>query len=101
MTWLLNHGANIEAQGGRRKETPLHIAAWEARRHAVLFLIARGASVTARTSDGATPLHLAASVGSAAVCETLLRALANPHARDHAGHTPLEVAVGDAYVYLL
>ena len=72
--------------------SPLHVAARLGRADIVAELLARGASVAARTSGGATPLALAVEQGHAAIAEQLLAAGADANA-EAGGWTCLAAAV--------
>ena len=56
-------------------------------------LIAKGATVDAKSVGGWTPLHFAACAGRSAVIEGLIAKSAHINARDENGRTPLHVAV--------
>jgi ankyrin repeat protein len=73
--------------------TALHWAAKNGNREIAGMLIASGASVEARTRNGAhTPLHVAASAGRAALVLQLLEAGANANATTTTGATALHFA---------
>lgn len=72
--------------------SPLHLAARMNGREVADALLARGASLLARTAAGRTPLHEAAAANSVEVIELLLAAGGNVHARDNVGNTPLHLA---------
>ncbi len=60
--------------------TPLHLAAQSNSHEIVVFLLAKGAPLEARTKDGYTPLASAASGGSIESARLLLQAGADPAA---------------------
>ena len=94
-TFLLDHGANIEAVSGTDGRKPLHAAAASGNRAMVELLLSRGAKVDADDKrNGYTALHLAAEKGFVAVTETLLNHKANVNVHDVSGRTPLHVAAG-------
>jgi RNA polymerase sigma factor (sigma-70 family) len=73
--------------------TPLHVAAFYGQAAAVDALLAAGADVNARSTDGSLPIHDAAHGGSVPTAETLLRHGADLNDRDHRyDATPLAVA---------
>ena len=73
--------------------TPLHLAAQNGNKEAVIALQHNGADVNARTaSTQSTPLHLAAKYGQTKVIKTLLRNGADVDAKDLEGWTPLQHA---------
>ncbi len=91
---LIKAGANINAEMGYLKETPLHVAVvGDDFPSIAAMLIKKGANVNAALAggytEGITPLHLAESTEMAAI---LLKAGANPNATDSDGMTPLSHA---------
>ena len=74
-------------------ETPLHVAADCGEKEIVDLLLANGAQLDAKRSDGNTPLHLAVSVSSLSVVECLIRNGASVHARNDWQGTPLHLTV--------
>jgi ankyrin repeat protein len=80
-------------------ETPLHVAATpqptagaDEVRRTIRLLVAHGADVGARASNGDTPLHRAALIGSPVAIQALLEARADPDAPGGAGWTPVHVS---------
>ena len=65
--------------------TPLHWAAVGGHKDVVELLLAHGAEVNARYSDGYTPLHYAAANGHKDVVELLLANEADVNAKDEHG----------------
>ncbi len=91
---LIKAGADINAEMGYLKETPLHVAVVDDDFPSIAaMLIKKGANVNAALAggytEGITPLHLAESTEMAAI---LLKAGANPNATDSDGMTPLSHA---------
>ena len=70
--WLLDHGADPNLAGGPDGEAPLHVAArrWDV--GMAERLVARGADLSRRRSDGATPHTVAELQGNRAVAAWLL-----------------------------
>ena len=106
---MLDKGADVNARAGsptdpynhfnwplraldQRGLTPLHVAAASGSPDVVRLLLARGASLKARTDDGNTPLHEAAHTLSPSVA-ILLAAGADPNAKNRAGDLPLHLAL--------
>ncbi len=106
---LLDKGADVNARAlsatdpynrfywplGRldqRGLTPLHLAAASGSPDVVRLLIAKGASLKARTDDGNTPLHEAAHTLSPSVA-VLLAVGADPNAKNRAGDLPIHLAL--------
>ncbi len=69
---LLDHGAEIEAQSERTKDTPLSLACSGGRYEVVELLLARGANKEHRNVSDYTPLSLAASGGYVNIIKLLL-----------------------------
>ena len=85
--WLLNHGADVDAQTAAGR-TPLHMAGAE-----MLWLLAgKGAGLNARDKKGRTPLHQAMYGGDLEKAEVLIVLGADVRLPNRRGKTPLEVA---------
>lgn len=69
---LLNHGADIEAHGGSYAFTPLMTAADAGANDALVFLLDRGADVSASVENFGSPLYVAAFSGKTETVRTLL-----------------------------
>ena len=78
--------------GSSSKSTDLHEAAEKGDIKAVKALLAAGAEINAKNSDGETPLHCAAWSGQAELAKILLQAGAGVNAKDKGGRTPLHSA---------
>lgn len=72
MEILLNHGADIEAQSERTKDTPLSLSCSGGRYEVVEILLSRGANKEHRNVSDYTHLSLAASSGYTKIIELLL-----------------------------
>jgi len=72
-------------------ETPLHAAADAGEKDIAELLLANGAQIDAKRSDGNTPLHLAVSVSSLPVVECFIRNGADVQARNDWQGTPLHL----------
>jgi len=76
MQWLLAHGAKPNRP--EREWTALHYAAFAGHGELVDRLLAAGADVNARSTNGSTVVMMAAREGHAAIAKRLLAAGANP-----------------------
>lgn len=81
---LLDRGARIHGlvEPGARGWTPLHYAASGPQAATVQLLVARGAAIDARSSNGSTPLMMAARYGSEDAALWLLGQGADPRLRN-------------------
>jgi ankyrin repeat protein len=93
-TFLLDHGANIEADSGQGYGgTPLDGAAESGNKAMVELLLSRGANVNASSEkSGTTALQIAASKGYVALAEALLAHNADVNATGSDKRTPLHIA---------
>jgi ankyrin repeat protein len=55
--YLLDHGADVDAQANIEDSTPLHIASWYGGIKVARLLLEHGAKINARNKEGCTPLH--------------------------------------------
>ena len=92
---LIASGANVDAPNFYKDEnnvtlahTALHMMAARADAEHVRYLLAAGADVNRRTTDGATPLALAAAEDDPAIVVLLLNRGASPTDADFFGRTP-------------
>jgi uncharacterized protein len=85
---LLDGGEDIEAKG-QFEHTPLMRALGSQQKGAALLLIARGANVDYKTSDGASCIQLAAMFGEVDVLAAIIDAGANINERDDTAMTPV------------
>ena len=98
MDWLLNHKADVNAQG-RHGYTPLHSAAAEGQAgqlQAFQMLIEHSANIHIRNDFGLTVLHVAAASNQRHrdhinIMQVLLDHGANPNSRDNNNSTPLHL----------
>jgi ankyrin repeat protein len=82
----------IIREAGEGIDEALYLAAWNGHADVAELLLAAGADVGVKDSDGRTPLHLAARYGHADVAEPLLAAGADAEAKDSYNRTPLHRA---------
>jgi ankyrin len=85
---LVEHKADVNAEGKKDGLTPLHLAAAHGQAELVSFLLARGAGKQVKDQGGKTPTDLAAHANHAKVLQLLLTA------EDDAG-LALYASVGD------
>ncbi|PYP20720.1 MAG: hypothetical protein DMD54_00320 [Gemmatimonadetes bacterium] len=80
--WLLGHGADPNAVFSENGETPLHVAAraWDV--PVVEAMVARGADIERKRTDGRTPYAVAELNGNRAVVDWLLAHGASPDLLD-------------------
>ena len=89
---LLEHGADINAQDGRR-ETPLHCALSRGDPQISRLLVEHGADVNAKDYTHTTPLHLASLNAPPAIAPLLIEQGADINAKDITRNTPLLLAL--------
>ena len=91
---MINHGADIEAQSERTKDTPLSLACSGGRYEVVEILLSRGANKEHRNVSDYTPLSLAASGGYTNIIKLLLAhgAEINSRTGSKLGISPLMLA---------
>lgn len=79
LQWLLDHGAKPNRPGKEEKEwSALHYATFAGHAPLVDTLLAAGADINARSTNGSTVIMMAAREGHAALAQRLLEAGANP-----------------------
>lgn len=76
MRWLLDHGA--QPNRTEREWTALHYASFAGHAELVDHLLAAGADINARSTNGSTVIMMAAREGHATIAKQLLAAGANP-----------------------
>lgn len=90
---LLGFGAEVHVQGGKLRETPLHIAARvKDGDRCALMLLKSGANPNIVTDDGQAPLHVAAKHGNVGALDLLLEDDGDPLFKSNTGETPLHLA---------
>lgn len=92
---LLAKGAQANVKHKNSNDTPLHFAATLGVPDIVELLIASGAEVDAKGTDGVTPLYLAARYDRKEVAETLLAHGANIETPSIDGESILDVAASN------
>ncbi len=92
---VLADGFDVNAKNPLFGSTLLSTAALMGHTEVVVFLLDKGADVTAKNSDGGTALHSAAFLGRVETTKALLKRGADVHARSSDGGTPIEAATLD------
>lgn len=90
---MLEHGADVRSQFGKRRMTALHLAAEDDYSECVKLLLANGAKVDARNVDNQTPLHLACLSQSAETVEILIKNGTDVNATYKDGRTALHASI--------
>ena len=85
--------ATLEARGGRRGSTPLHVACYSASWEVIQTLVEAGANAGEVNEMGETGLRWAATRGSEEMVRLLLSAGADVNYRNWEGRTPLYYAM--------
>ena len=94
---LLDHGADVNAQGKKNKNTSLHFASMTGKADVVRVLLERGANVNAQNTFNDTPLHKASEHGCVQNCRVLLEHRADADAQNAQKRTPLHLASRGGY----
>jgi len=90
---LLDAGADVNARAKNKFDnTPLHVSMLSQSSEVAKVLMAHGAEIDARMSEGATALHEAAMNGDAVSIRMLLDAGADPSLKMPNGKTALDLA---------
>lgn len=93
VTFLLEHGADIEAVITESEMTAIHCAARDGHLQTVKILVDKGANIEAISLQGSTPLLLAALCGQHTTVAYLLEIGANVNAKNSEMYTPLHFAI--------
>lgn len=81
---LLGFGADLHIQGGKLKETPLHLGARVPDGdRCVLMLLKSGANPNINTENGETPVHVASRYGNVVTLDLLLEDMGDPLLKSH------------------
>ncbi|MEQ8221532.1 MAG: ankyrin repeat domain-containing protein [Candidatus Eremiobacterota bacterium] len=91
---LIEHGADINAQGGEIYYTPVYFAMREKHMDLLVLFIEKGADIHVYDSNGKTLLHSAAGAGCKEAVELLIEKGADVNVSDSDGKTPLHYAAG-------
>ena len=90
---LLNHGANINAEGLGAEQTPLHLACSKGDEDCLLLLLEDSRGDLNKTDQlGSAPLHIACERGRTELIPLLVKSGADINAKDGLGLTPLDIA---------
>jgi serine/threonine-protein phosphatase 6 regulatory ankyrin repeat subunit B len=93
LSLLLDHGVDVDLQGGVNGATPLQRALWNGKLEAGQYLLHRGADINARNQDNWTALFCAVFEGHVEFARMLLKRGAVVDDRATDGKTPLHWAV--------
>jgi ankyrin repeat protein len=99
---LKKRGADVDAKGGKHRQTPLHKAAYRGHIKTAKALIDLGANVKTTDRFGNTPLHAAVRDGNNKLVTLLLSQDAvEVNAADHEGNTPSHKAAHHGHISTL
>uniref|UniRef100_A0A674EK83 Serine/threonine-protein phosphatase 6 regulatory ankyrin repeat subunit A-like n=1 Tax=Salmo trutta TaxID=8032 RepID=A0A674EK83_SALTR len=99
---LLGFGAQVQLNGGKARETPLHIAARVKEGEKVAeMLLKSGADVNAEQENGETAMHVAARHGGLRMMRALKEEGGDLTWRSKAGENPLHVAVRHCHAHVV
>ena len=90
--YLVERGADVNAQYEKNKWTPLHFAVCNENDALVQTLTSSGADVNVKDKDSQTPLHIAAEHGPLSVVKDLIKAGADLTIKDISGRTAYAIA---------
>ena len=100
--WFIDEkGADINAPGGDKGETPLIMAAYSGNLDVCKWLVdEKGADINAQDDEGETPLMMAVFIGNLDICKWLVKEKgADVNAQDNYGQTPLMYACGYSSIF--
>lgn len=100
-TALVERGANVNSKIPASGETPLHYAASSGNMPITVLLLAHGAAVNTKSSEGYTPLFFSVASKQVGVSTALLQAGADPDIANNAGETPLHSAAFEGHAQLV
>ena len=92
---FLRRGMKVDTVDSLHRSTPLHWAAGAGKVNTMEMLIARGATVDARSESDATPLHQAVLRDRPEAVKLLLNNNANVNLKNKSGYTPLDYATAN------
>ena len=92
---FLRRGVKVDTVDSLHRSTPLHWAAGAGKVNTMEMLIARGATVDARSESDATPLHQAVLRDRPEAVKLLLNSNANVNLKNKSGYTPLDYATAN------
>ena len=96
--YLLDHGADVDAQANTKHSTPLHLASYYGGFKVARLLLNRGVDIDVQDTKGRTPLHEVLTDLDNSISDYFVDAKgflldhgADPDAKDSNGSTPLHV----------
>ena len=92
---FLRRGVKVDTVDSLHRSTPLHWAAGAGKVNTMEMLIARGATVDARSESDATPLHQAVLRDRPEAVKLLLKSNANVNLKNKSDYTPLDYATAN------
>ena len=92
---FLRRGVKVDTVDSLHRSAPLHWAAGAGKVNTMEMLIARGATVDARSESDATPLHQAVLRDRPEAVKLLLNSNANVNLKNKSGYTPLDYATAN------
>ncbi|KAL0961929.1 hypothetical protein UPYG_G00333500 [Umbra pygmaea] len=99
---LLGFGAQVQLNGGKARETPLHIAARVKEGEKVAeMLLKSGADVNAEQENGETAMHVAARHGGLPMMRALIEEGGDLTWRSKCGENPLHIAVSHCHAHVV
>ena len=92
-SFLIDHGADIDAHAHDICGTPLHSATHFEYEEMVELLLQKGVIIDSKNKMGQTPFHQAVNNGKISMANILLQYGADINTKDFTGNTPLHFAV--------